>query len=33
MSYAICKIPNVYSDDVHLQKLKLKAVFMASDSS
>ena len=29
MSNAICKITNVYSDDVHLQKLKLQAVFMA----
>ena len=29
MSYAICKITHVYLDDVHLQKLKLQAVFMA----
>ena len=29
MSYANFKITNVYSDDVHLQKLKLQAVFMA----
>ena len=29
MSYATFKITNVYSDDVHLQKLKLQAVFMA----